>query len=205
MELILETLPVGPLQSNCYVVGDTASLEGLVIDPGDDVPLILQTVSKHRLKIRHIVCTHGHFDHVLGVDAMRDRVKAPFAIHRAEQEFLKRAPQQAQQVLRMATPDAPVPDRLLDEGDHITAGPLDLRVLHTPGHSPGGISLLGEGLVFTGDTLFAGSVGRTDSWDELIGSIRSKLLSLPDSVEVYPGHGPATTIGYERRSNPFLR
>jgi glyoxylase-like metal-dependent hydrolase (beta-lactamase superfamily II) len=205
MEVLLETLPVGPLQANCYVVGDPASHQGLVIDPGGDVPLILDTIRKHQLQIQRIVCTHGHFDHVLGVEPLRAALKVPFVIHRAEEEILKRAPDQAQQVLRQAASEAPVPDQWLDEGVHVSAGALELQVLHTPGHSPGSACLSGAGVVFTGDTLFAGSVGRTDNLAELLTSIRTKLLPLPDAIEVYPGHGPATTIGYERRSNPFVR
>jgi len=207
--MILEGFPVGPIQANCYLFGDESTGELFVIDPGDEPERILAAVRRHGARVVAIVNTHGHFDHVMAVEAVRRATGAPFWIHEAEREVLAEGPVRAKALFGVEVPPSPEPNRWLKEGDELRVGGLGLTVRHTPGHSPGGVCLLGDGLVFVGDTLFAGSVGRTDlpgaSMDVLLESIARVLLPLPDDTVCYPGHGPETTIGEERRSNPFLQ
>lgn len=206
-DFLLETLTVGPLESNCYIIADPRERDAVIIDPGWDAPRILKVVRTRDLTPKFIVATHGHFDHVSAVNLVRKEMGVPFLIHAAERETLAFAKRGALGLFGAQVPDPPVPDGFLREGDVLRAGSVHLTVLHTPGHSPGGISLKGDGLVFTGDTLFEGGVGRTDvggSWEQLMQSIRSKVLPLGDAFRVYPGHGPPTTVGKERLFNPFL-
>lgn len=203
--VIIETIPVGPLGTNCYVVGSEATLEGMIIDPGDDAGKIMGVVRAKKLDIKVIVLTHGHIDHVNALPQVKEATGAPVAVHADDAGFLKG---HRDSIMGMPYPDVAV-ERLLQGGDKLVIGGLDFLVLHTPGHTPGGISLLGPGVVFTGDALFNDSVGRTDfpggSHQQLLNGIFTKLMVLPDSTVVYPGHGPASTIGAERRGNPFLR
>jgi len=191
--VIVKRLIVGPFAANCYIVGSEATKEGMIIDPGDEAGQILESVKDWQLDIKFIVITHGHIDHVGAVKEVREATGAEGCIHSADAQFLQR---------QLAA------DRLLKGGDNIKVGDLHFLVLHTPGHTPGGICLLGQGVVFTGDTLFNYGIGRTDlpggSHSQLMNSIHTKLMVLPDATIVYPGHGPETTIGAERRSNPFL-
>jgi glyoxylase-like metal-dependent hydrolase (beta-lactamase superfamily II) len=218
-ELIHEILPVGWLQCNCSIVGDPATREAVVIDPGDEVERILPILAKYDLKVRAIVSTHAHIDHVGGLAKMQQVTGAPVMMHREDLEMYRRLAVQAQW-LGMPTPEMTEVDAFLREGDTLRWGPYEARVLHTPGHSRGSISLylppdsaLGEAddvpRLFAGDTLFAGSIGRTDLWGgslpEILRSIHSKLLTLPDETRVFPGHGPETTIGEERETNPFVK
>ena len=206
--MILEGFPVGPVQANCYLFGDDAAGEMFVIDPGDEPERVLAAVRRQRARVVAIVNTHAHFDHVQAVDAVRAETAAPFWIHEGEREVLAQGPARARQMFGVDVPPSPVPSRWLADGDRLQVGRLTLVVRHTPGHSPGGVCLLGDGLAFVGDTLFAGSVGRTDlpgaSMDALLDSIARVLLPLPDDTVCYPGHGPETTIGEEKRSNPFV-
>ncbi|HKV46335.1 MAG TPA: MBL fold metallo-hydrolase [bacterium] len=206
--MILEGFPVGPIGANCYVFGDDTTREVFVIDPGDEPDRILETLLRLSVRPLALVNTHGHFDHILAVDAVRRATGAPFWIHEAERDILAHGPARAKTMFGLDLPPAPVPDRWIVEGDRLRVGGLVVTVRHTPGHSPGGVSLLGDGLVFVGDTLFAGSVGRTDlpgaDTATLLASIARVLLPLPDQTVCYPGHGPKTTIGEERRTNPFL-
>jgi hydroxyacylglutathione hydrolase len=206
--MILEGFPVGPIGANCYIVGDDATGEVFVIDPGDEPERILQRLGRLGARPIAIVNTHGHFDHVQGVDAVRRATGAPFWIHEAEREVLEQGPARARLLFGLELPASPMPDRWLRDGDRLQVGSLSLAVRHTPGHSPGGVCLLGEGVAFVGDTLFAGSIGRTDlpgaDLDTLLRSIAQVLLPLPDETVCYPGHGPETTIGDEKRDNPFL-
>lgn len=187
---------VGMLATNCFIVGDKDSGEAVVIDPGFDreseAQPIFDEVERNGFRIKYIINTHGHPDHNGGNRILKRRSQAPILIHEADASMLN---------------DPPV-DRKLCDGDLIELGNMRLRVIHTPGHSPGSIVLLAGDYVFSGDTLFAGSIGRYDlpgaSLDELVGSLK-KLLALPDYVRVFPGHGPVTTIGKERMSNPFLQ
>lgn len=207
--MIFETVVVGPLGVNCFILGCEQSREGVIVDPGAESGRILERVGELGLKIGMVINTHGHFDHVGGNRKVLEATRAKLLVHRDDVHFLGRAADVAA-MYGLDTENSPVPDTLLEDGMTISAGALTLRVLHTPGHTPGGCCLLleGEGKVLTGDTLFEESVGRTDfpgsSHESLITSIREKLLTLPDETEVYPGHGPATSIGRERRYNPYL-
>jgi len=206
--VILQGFPVGPVGANCYIFGDDAAREVFVIDPGDEPDRILQALRQLGARPVALVNTHGHFDHIQGVEAVRRETGAPFWIHEAEAEILTHGPARAKMLFGLDLPPSPAPDRWLVEGDRLRVGGLTLTVRHTPGHSPGGVCLLGDGLVFTGDTLFAGSIGRADlpgaDMATLLASIARVLLPLPDETVCYPGHGPVTTIGEERRTNPFL-
>ncbi|HEX9113670.1 MAG TPA: MBL fold metallo-hydrolase [Nitrospirota bacterium] len=205
--MILIRLIVGPLQVNCFILADEKTKEAVVIDPGDDAQDILKVIQEKGLRVRYIVNTHAHFDHVGANKAVKDATGAELLLHEADAPLLVAAASQSRS-FGMGPVSSPPPDRLLKHGDRIAAGEVSLTVVHTPGHTPGGISLIEEGMVFTGDSLFAGSIGRTDfpggDLMALIGSIKRHLLSLPDDTKVFSGHGPASTIGDERRENPFL-
>ena len=206
--MILETLRVGPLAVNCYIVGDDKTHDALVIDPGGNARDILDTLRREQLKLVALVATHAHFDHLLALDEVRAQTHAPFLIYADEAEMLANA-QMGAQFFGFTMPQPAPADRLLREGDEVRAGSVALKVSHTPGHSPGGLCLLGDQCIFVGDTLFQGGIGRVDlpggDYATLMRSIRDKLLTLPDATVVYPGHGAATTIGEEKRLNPFLR
>jgi len=205
--MILRKLVVGPFASNCYIVGSESNKKGMIIDPGDEVEVILRNIKDLELEIRSIVLTHGHIDHIGALKEVKEATGAEVAIHTDEAKSLQR--QALSTLLGLSYPTPPPPDRLLQGEDSIDIGDLHFLVLHTPGHSPGGICLLGEGVVFSGDTLFNFGIGRTDlpggSYSQLMNSIHTKLMVLPDNTTVYPGHGPETTIGIERRGNPFLQ
>jgi glyoxylase-like metal-dependent hydrolase (beta-lactamase superfamily II) len=207
--VIIKSLAVGPLTSNCYIVGDEATGEGIIIDPADEAGNILESVAELSLTIKFIVLTHGHCDHIAGLKEVKEATGAEIAVHGDDAEY------HGQQALAMALafglycPTPPPPDRLLKNGDSIDISDLHFEVIHTPGHSPGGICLLGNGALFSGDTLFNYGIGRYDlpggDYAQLMNSLQVSLMALPDETVVYPGHGPRTTIGAERRSNPFLQ
>ncbi len=205
--MILKKVVVGPLGSNCYIVGSESNKEGMIIDPGDEAEVILRKVKDLGLEIRSIVLTHGHIDHIGALKEVKEATGAEVAIHTDEAKSLQG--QSSSTLLGLAYPTPLPPDRLLQDGDSLDIGDLHFWVLHTPGHSPGGICLSGEGVVFSGDTLFNCGIGRTDlpggNSSQLMNSIHTKLMTLPDNTIVYPGHGPETTIGTERRGNPFLQ
>ncbi len=207
--MILKLLTVGPFASNCYIVGSESSKRGIIIDPGAEAKLILKTVNDLGLTISLIVVTHMHFDHVGALTPVKEGTGAKFALHEAETEAgLGVFSRMLSSMTGGSFSQLPKPDRLLKDGNTIDIDGLHFTVLHTPGHSPGGISLYGHEIVFTGDALFNYGIGRTDfpgcSYDQLMDSIQNKLMTLPDETIVYPGHGPSTTIGEERRGNPFL-
>jgi glyoxylase-like metal-dependent hydrolase (beta-lactamase superfamily II) len=206
-ELIIKTLAVGPIMANCFVLGCEQSLEAAVIDPGDDADRILMALAESSLTAKFIINTHGHFDHVGANKRLKEVTGAPILIHPLDAPMLSQLSRSAS-AWGLAAEDSPAADRELNEDDKITFGNITLSVIHTPGHTPGGISLYTGEHVFVGDTLFAGSVGRTDfpggSFETLKESIQKKLFALDDHVKVYTGHGPATTIGDEKRSNPFV-
>lgn len=206
--MILKSLIVGPLEVNCYILACERTKEGIVIDPGDEPQEVLKAIDLEGVSIREIVATHGHFDHIGYAREVQQALDIPFAIHR-DDLFLVENLKDAAALFGVKVGPPPEVTRFLSEGDEIRFGDETLRVLHTPGHSPGGVTLLRSGLAIVGDCLFAGGIGRTDlpgqSHDVLLASIRDKLLPLDDATEVYPGHGPPTTIGDERRYNPFLQ
>jgi glyoxylase-like metal-dependent hydrolase (beta-lactamase superfamily II) len=200
------SIPVGMLQCNCSIIGDPVTREALVVDPGDEVSRILELLGRHRLTVKAIVSTHAHIDHVGGLSKLHKYTGAPVMMHREDLP------------LYQAPPDLTDVDQLLTDGDALQWGSLEARVIHTPGHTPGSVSLymppeagkitLAAPQLFAGDTLFAGSIGRTDLWggsmEDIMDSLRGKLMALPDETVVHPGHGPTTSIGEERQSNPFL-
>ncbi len=199
---------VGPLACNCYIVGDEASFEAIVIDPGGDAEDLLGIIQAEGLTITAIVATHAHFDHVLAAEALREATGAPFYLHQGDEPVLSWLQESGRMFLGVELPPPPDIDTKPKEGDSLVAGAVSLEILHTPGHSPGSISLVGTGAVFAGDTLFAGSIGRSDlpggDGQLLLDAIRSKLFGLDEETIVYPGHGPTTTIGAEKESNPFV-
>jgi glyoxylase-like metal-dependent hydrolase (beta-lactamase superfamily II) len=205
-QVILRKLELGSFGSNCYIIGDEVSKEGMVIDPGDDGSFIMKQVKALGLKIKVIVLTHSHVDHIGGLAEVKKATGAEIAIHESEAPFLLKQPFRLD--FMPPTPPSPPAERLLKDGDVINIGKVKFKVLHTPGHTTGGICLVGDGIVFTGDTLFNYGIGRADfpgsDYDQELESIRTKLMTLPDDYKVYPGHGPASTIGTERKGNPFL-
>lgn len=204
--MIIKKLMVGPFATNCYIVGSESGKEGMIIDPGAEVNQILSSVKDTGLDIKFIVLTHGHMDHVGALKEAKEAIGADVAIHTDDAQSLQE--QSLGILFGLSCPPPPSPDRLLEDGESINIGDLRFLVLHTPGHTPGGICLLGEGIVFSGDTLFNYGIGRTDlpggSYSQLMNSIQTKLMVLPDSTVVYPGHGPDTSIGAERQGNSFL-
>jgi glyoxylase-like metal-dependent hydrolase (beta-lactamase superfamily II) len=205
--LIIKSITVGPVMTNCYVVGCEETRKGVVIDPGDEVDRILLLAAEEKLAIEHIINTHGHFDHVGGNSQMKKATGADLMIHGLDAPMLDGVAASAS-AWGLRAENSPKPDRLLEEGDEISFGNLTFKVIHTPGHTQGGISLLADGDVFVGDTLFAGSVGRTDfpggDFNVLKESIQKKLFALDDAVKVWPGHNEGTTIVREKRTNPFV-
>lgn len=199
---------VGPLQCNCYVVGDPETRKAIVIDPGGDAASLLDDLVRLGVQITAIVATHAHFDHIVAAEKVRAATGAPFHLHQDDKPLLDWFRESGHLFLGIDLGPPPEVDTTPQEGDELTAGSVALKVLHTPGHSPGSISLVAGDLVFSGDTLFAGSIGRSDlpggDGRMLLEQIRVKLLGLDDDVKVYPGHGPPTTIERERSFNPFL-
>jgi hydroxyacylglutathione hydrolase len=208
--MILETFPVGPLHCNCTILGDELTHEAVVVDPGDNLPEILSRLQKHGLTLRQIIVTHAHIDHVGGAALLKKVTGAPVFLNKHDLELLGAMEMQAGW-LGVPTPEVAPPDASADDRTKIGLAALPAEVIHTPGHTPGSICLLfpGQNLLLAGDTLFAGSIGRTDlpggDGRQILRSLRERLLVLPDPTRVLPGHGPETTIGEERQSNPFLQ
>ena len=207
--MIHEILPVGPLQCNCSVIGDEATREAMVIDPGDDIENVLSLIEKHSLKVEQIVITHAHIDHVGGAMKLRAATGAPILLNQNDYALLKMLDVQAAWI-GMKDPGKVEIDQSVGQADTVRAGSLTANVIHTPGHTEGSVCLYfpAESKLIAGDTLFAGSIGRTDlpggSMEKIINSLHERVLALPDDTLVVPGHGPLTTIGEERESNPFL-
>ncbi len=215
-ELIHITLPVGILQCNCTIIGDPVTLEALVIDPGDEVTRITDLLTRHKLTVKAIVSTHAHIDHVGGLSKLHRLTGAPVLMHPEDLPLYQAMEMQAA-FLGVATPEITAIDNLLKEGDTLRWGDYQARIIHTPGHTPGSVCLflpkeageLTRPQLYAGDTLFAGSIGRTDLWggsmDAILDSLKGKVMQLPDDTIVFPGHGEITTIGQERDTNPFLK
>ena len=209
--MIHEILPVGMLACNCSIVGDEATGEAVVIDPGDDVERVQEILAQRKLRAKYIVATHAHIDHVGGIEKLKRATGAAVLMHEADLPLYQNLAMQAAW-LGVVPPGVIDVDQFLREGNTLRWGSLTLEVLHTPGHSPGSLSLRLQGQhprIFSGDTLFQGSIGRTDLWggsfDQILRSIQNTLLRFPDDTPVFPGHGPTTTIGEERECNPFLQ
>lgn len=200
-------LEVGPLAANAYVVEHVPSRTAAVIDPGDDGEAILRAIDERGLSLERILLTHGHFDHVGAVAFLRRRTGAPVCIHPEDAPALANAGRQGL-IFGLRIPDPPSPDALVRDGDRLPFGDLEFFVAHTPGHTPGGVSYIIGGMAFVGDLIFAGSIGRTDlpggSYERLIEAVRTKIFTLDDATVLLPGHGPATTVGVEKRTNPFF-
>jgi len=223
-EMIYIKLPVGLLQCNCCIIGDPRSHEAIVIDPGDEIERVLDLIGRYKLKVKAIVSTHAHIDHVGGLAKLYQYTGAPVMMHNDDLALYNGMDAQAA-FLGVPTPEIVDVHHLLKEGDVLQWGDFYANVIHTPGHTPGSVSLylptpaedddsdanatLSLPQLFAGDTLFAGSIGRTDLWggsyDQIIESLKEKILQLPDTTVVHPGHGHSTTIGHERETNPFLK
>jgi hydroxyacylglutathione hydrolase len=207
MMIEMQSFEVGPLGVNCYVLWEKNTKEGLVIDPGGDVADILQYITAKDIHVVAIVNTHGHGDHIGANDSLREATGAKLFIHQADAYMLADLKENFSAYMGVPAISKPA-DGFLADGDIVAFGDSRFSVMHTPGHSPGGICLLGGGMLFSGDSLFSGSIGRCDfpgaSAEQLISALKEKVLPLPDETMVYPGHGPSTSIGQERRHNPYL-
>jgi len=205
--LLVHQLSVGPLQVNCFVVACQRTREAMVIDPGEDGPRILQLAESNGYQVKKIVNTHGHFDHIGANQPVKEATGAVLMMHEADLPLLQNARNHAQAYGLTVSP-SPDPDKFLNEGDVFSVGEQSFSIFHVPGHSPGSVCLLSDGHLFVGDVLFAGSVGRTDlpggDFDALVEGVREKLFRLPADTIVHPGHGPDTTIGREKQTNPFV-
>jgi hydroxyacylglutathione hydrolase len=215
-EMIYIKVPVGALQCNCSIIGDPKTREAIVIDPGDEVERLLSMIGRYKLQVKAIISTHAHIDHVGGLAKLHQYTGAPVMMHSDDLPLYHAMEVQAE-FLQIPTPELAKIDHLLKEGDSLSWGRYQANVMHTPGHTPGSVCLflpkdageLTRPQLYAGDTLFAGSIGRTDLWggsmDEILDSLKGKVMQLPDDTIVFPGHGEITTIGQERDSNPFLK
>lgn len=217
-EMIYLKIPVGVLQCNCSIIGDPRTHECIVVDPGDEVERILSLLGRYKLQVKAIVSTHAHIDHIGGLAKLYQYTGAPVMMHSDDLPLYRGMEVQAA-FLGLRAPELIEVHQLLREGDALQWGDFSASVMHTPGHTPGSVSLylaadgsnstLSQPQLFSGDTLFAGSIGRTDLWggsfEDILGSLKEKIMQLPDSTLVHPGHGASTTIGHERESNPFLK
>ena len=208
--MLHKIFPVGPLQCNCSVIGDESTHEAIVIDPGADISRVLDTVQRHGLQVTQILITHGHIDHVGGAMKLKQATGAPILMNKNDAPQLQMLDMQAAW-LGMTPPGKVMIDESLDDGSTIRTGALEAKILHTPGHTEGSTCIYfpAQKKLIAGDTLFAGSIGRTDlpggDFEKIVRSLHDRLMTLPEDVVVIPGHGPATTIGEENETNPFLQ
>lgn len=202
----IKKFEVGPLLVNCYVVYNEKTKDAFIIDPGDEPDLVVDFIKEENLYIKYIICTHGHFDHIGAVKELKDETGAKIILHKEEIEIYKNSPEVARLFFGMEIESQPEPDQLIEDGETLLIFGREVKFIHTPGHSPGSISIYLNGYLFTGDTLFAGSVGRTDliggNMQKLLSSLK-KLATFPPDTVVLPGHGPKTKIEFEKKSNPF--
>lgn len=200
--------PAGIYAANCYIVFSEKTRKGIVIDPGGDAYEIVSDLNKNNIQVEYIVLTHGHGDHIGGVKELKEKLKAPVVIHNEDADMLQDASLNLSNTMSMGEIKI-TPDKTVEDGDTLVFGELKAMIVHTPGHTKGGMCLLIEGNLFCGDTIFKGSVGRSDLYggnhEALINSIKEKILTLPDNIMLYPGHGQPTTVGEQRATNPFLR
>ncbi len=205
--MIVKKLVIPPFMANCFIVGCENTKKAAVIDPGGSTDKILMSLAESQLKLEYIINTHGHVDHASGNRKLKDATSADILIHSMDAKMLEHL-SDAAAMFGISSDNSPSPDRMLADNDTISIGDITLKVIHTPGHSPGGISLFADGKIFVGDTLFQGSIGRTDlpggDYSALISSIQNKLFPLGDEMEVFTGHGPETTIATEKKHNPFV-
>jgi len=206
--LKFKRLPLGIYQANCYIIWDEQTNKAAILDPGGDFEELKEFIENNKLSVSHVILTHGHGDHIGAVAEVRDYYKAEVMIHKDDFDMLKNNKKNYSSQMGYNKIEIEA-DRKLTDGDVINIGQLSLEVIHTPGHTKGSICIKCKDKLFTGDTLFAGSIGRTDldggSFEEIMASINNKILQFPDNTEIYPGHGPSTTIKAEKRYNPFLR
>jgi len=206
--MILETFEVGPFMVNCYLVGCETTHDAMIIDPGDLGDMVLERARELNLQVKHIINTHGHADHIKDNGLIKDRTGAPIWIHPLDAPMLP-VPNHNLSAFFGFSISSPPADKFLEDGQEFKLGALSFKIIHTPGHSQGGVCLLHEKVLFCGDTLFCESIGRTDlpggDFDTLEQSIRNRIYTLDDDITVYPGHGPATSVGFEKHSNPFVR
>ncbi|MEK7397586.1 MAG: MBL fold metallo-hydrolase [Candidatus Poribacteria bacterium] len=204
--MIVYTFQLGPMEANCYLLECEKTLSAIVIDPGDEADVILDIISDRKLKLEFIINTHGHIDHISANNDLKKKTSAKLCIHRLDADIIVDPQKNLSSFIGKPISSLP-PDRILEDGDIIESGTIKLKVIHTPGHSPGSISLLADDAIFTGDLLFAGGIGRYDfpgsSYEQIMDSLK-KITELDDNLIVYPGHGFNTTIGEEKESNPFL-
>ncbi len=206
--MIIETIPLGIYATNCYIFGDSLSKEVVIIDPADEANKIINIIEKNNYIVKYIIITHGHFDHILALKDIKQKYNAPVAIHKDDAEYLSNNNANLSVDVPNVKIESVTADIILNDGDVINLGKYKLEIIHTPGHTNGGICIKADDVLFSGDTLFLNSIGRTDlptgSFDKLEASIK-KLYTLGDNIKVYPGHGPSTTIGQEKRTNPYVR
>ncbi len=207
MNMFLKTIVAGPLGVNCYLIGCRKTNAGAVIDPGDDAPIILNAIKENNLNIKYILLTHGHVDHLAHLTKIKQETVAQFLMHQEDAFLMKGLFAQAL-MFGLPNPGNPKPDRFLTDGEIIALGELRIKVLHTPGHSPGSVTFYVDDKLFVGDLIFAGSIGRTDlpkgDYQTLLDSVQKKIFTLPDDTIIYPGHGPETTVRQEKAMNPFF-
>lgn len=205
--MFLKTITAGPLGVNCYLIGCEKTKVGAVIDPGDDAPIILNAIKQNNLEIKYILLTHGHVDHLAHLNKLQSDTHAEFLMHQEDAFLLTGLFAQAL-MFGLPNPGKLKPDRFVSDGEEIILGELKIKVLHTPGHSPGSVTYFVEDKLFVGDLIFAGSIGRTDlpkgDYQTLIQSVETKIFTLPDETIIYPGHGPETTVRQEKATNPFF-
>lgn len=208
-ELMVRGVVVGVFQENCWVIGSRRTREAFVIDPGDEPETVLGLARDMGLSVKQIICSHAHLDHIMGARGVQEATGAGFLLHPDDLEIARGMPKSAARFLGYEPPPAPEPDAPIADGDVLEVDGLQLRVIHTPGHTPGSVSYYTDGLLFSGDTLFRQSIGRTDlpggDYNQIMRSIIGKLLTLSDETIVLPGHMQETQIGYERQANPFVQ